>query len=86
MYTPDFLIIKRKDGKIHKGLIVETKGEVYAPKFVEKRNFMKSAFIKQNNDKFGYNRFEFLYLEDTLEEKDRIVLTLETIKKFFTEE
>ena len=88
MYTPDFLIIKRKDGKIHKALIVETKGEIYAndPTFKQKRNFMESAFIKQNNDKFGYNRFDYLYLEDTLEEKDRIVLTLETIKKFFTEE
>ena len=88
MYTPDFLIIKRKDGKIHKALIVETKGEIYAndPAFKQKRNFMESAFIKQNNDKFGYNRFDYLYLEDTLEEKDRIVLTHETIKKFFTEE
>ena len=88
MYTPDFLIIKRKDCKIHKALIVETKGEIYAndPTFKQKRNFMESAFIKQNNDKFGYNRFDYLYLEDTLEEKDRIVLTLETIKKFFTEE
>ena len=88
MYTPDFLIIKRKDGKIHKALIVETKGEIYAndPTFKQKRNFMESAFVRQNNDKFGYNRFDYLYLEDTLEEKDRIVLTLETIKKFFTEE
>ena len=88
MYTPDFLIIKRKDGKIYKALIVETKGEIYAndPTFKQKRNFMESAFIKQNNDKFGYNRFDYLYLEDTLGEKDRIVLTLETIKKFFTEE
>ena len=88
MYTPDFLIIKRKDGKIHKALIVETKGEIYANDltFKQKRNFMESAFVKQNNDKFGYNRFEYLYLEDTLEENDRIVLTVEAIKKFFTEE
>ncbi len=88
MYTPDFLIIKRKDGKIHKALIVETKGKIYAndQTFKQKRNFMESAFIKQNNDKFGYNRFDYLYLEDTIEEKDRIVLTLETIKKFFAED
>ena len=30
MYTPDFLIIQRRDGKIHKALIVETKGKIYA--------------------------------------------------------
>ena len=29
-FTPDFLIIKRKDGKIHKIIVVETKGEIYA--------------------------------------------------------
>ena len=30
MYTTDFLIIQRRDGKIHKALIVETKGRIYA--------------------------------------------------------
>ena len=28
MYTPDFLILQRRDGKIHKAIIVETKGEI----------------------------------------------------------
>ena len=30
IYTPDFLIIKRKDGVIHKVIVVETKGQIYA--------------------------------------------------------
>ena len=49
MYTPDFLIIKRKDGKIYKAIIVETKGEIYAndPVFKEKRSFMEQEFIKR---------------------------------------
>ena len=50
MYTPDFLIIKRKDGKINKAIIVETKGEIYAndSMFKEKRSFMEQEFIKQS--------------------------------------
>ena len=85
MYTPDFLIIKRKDGKIHKAIIVETKGKIYAndPTFKEKRSFMETEFTKQNNQKFGYNRFEYLYLEDTLSESDRIKLTHKKLITFF---
>ena len=49
MYTPDFLIIKRKDGKIHKAIIAETKGEIYAndPSFKDKRNFMETEIFKK---------------------------------------
>lgn len=88
MYTPDFLIIKRKDGKIHKAIIVETKGEIYAndPLFKEKRSFMETEFSKQNNAAFGYERFEYLYLEDTLPEKDRLILTHQKICEFFSED
>lgn len=88
IYTPDFLIIRRKDGKIHKALIVETKGEIYAndPTFKEKRVFMDEEFVRQNNAKFGYERFDYLYLEDTLELADRMALTHEKIKEFFGEE
>jgi hypothetical protein len=87
MYTPDFLIIKRKDGKIHKAIIVETKGKIYAndPTFKDKRSFMESEFTKQNNQQFGYDRFEYLYLEDVLPEKDRITLTHQKICEFFKE-
>lgn len=41
MYTPDFLIIQRKNEEIYKAIIVETKGQIYAndPAFKEKRAF-----------------------------------------------
>lgn len=87
IYTPDFLIIKRKDGKIHKIIVVETKGEIYANDnaFKDKRTFMETKFSKQNNAAFGYERFEYLYLEDTLSEKDRLILTHKKICEFFEE-
>ncbi len=87
MYTPDFLIIQRRNGKLHKVLIMETKGEIYAndPTFKDKRAFMDSEFIRQNNAKFGYERFAYLYLEDSIEPADRLTLTHEKIKEFFGE-
>lgn len=86
-YTPDFLIIRRKDGQIHQAIIVETKGAIYAndPTFKEKRSFMEGAFLEKNNQKFGYRRFNYLYLEDTLPENDRITATANAIKQFFME-
>ena len=88
MYTPDFLIVKRKDGKIHKAIIVETKGAIYAndPTFKDKRSFMEREFTRQNNKAFGYERFEYLYLEDSFPEAERIRLTHEMICAFFKEE
>lgn len=85
MYTPDFLIIQRRDGKIHKALIVETKGKIYAndPTFKDKRAFVESEFLRQNNAAFGYERFEYLYLEDTMPDKERIIRTHEKIREFF---
>ena len=87
MYTPDFLIVKRKDGKIHKAIIVETKGAIYAndPAFKDKRSFMEREFTRQNNKAFGYERFEYLYLEDSFPEAERIRLTHEKICAFFEE-
>ena len=88
IYTPDFLIIKRKDGKIHKAIIVETKGDIYKnePTFKDKRTFMETEFAKKNNEAFGYERFDYLYLEDSLPDSDRIILTHKRIKEFFKEE
>lgn len=88
MYTPDFLIIKRKDGVIHKAIIVETKGRIYAndPTFKDKRTFMENEFTKQNNEKYGYKRFDYLYLEDSLSDSDRIKATHGKICEFFGEE
>ncbi len=88
LYTPDFLIIKRKDDKIYKIIVVETKGKIYAndPMFRDKKHFMESEFSKQNNNAFGYERFDYLYLEDTLSEKDRLTLTHNKICEFFEED
>ena len=86
MYTPDFLIIKRKDDAIHKAVIVETKGAGYAADFADKRKFMSTHFTAQNNEMFGYARFDYLYLEDSLSEKDRITHTHHVIKRFFEED
>ncbi len=87
VYTPDFLIIKRKDDRIHKIIIVETKGEIYKndPAFIDKRMFMETEFSKQNNSAFGYERFDYLYLEDTLPDADRKLLTYKKISEFFEE-
>ena len=87
MYTPDFLIVKRKNGKIHKAIIVETKGAIYAndPTFKDKRSFMEREFTRQNNKAFGYERFEYLYLEDSFPEPERIRLTHEKICAFYKE-
>lgn len=87
LYTPDFLILQRKDGVIHKVLIAETKGKIYAsdPKFKDKRTFMETEFLRQNNAAFGYERFEYLYLEDSMPERERLALTHKKICEFFEE-
>lgn len=84
-YTPDFLIIQRKNNDIHKVIIVETKGDIYAndPEFKDKRKFMETEFLTQNNKAFGYNRFEYLYLEDTMSEISRLNVTFDKIRDFF---
>lgn len=84
-YTPDFLIIQRKNNVIHKVIIVETKGDIYAndPEFKNKRKFMETEFLKQNNKAFGYNRFEYLYLEDTMSESRRLNITFDKFRDFF---
>ncbi len=66
-YTSDFLIIKRKDEAIYKALIVETKGAGFEndPVFQQKRKFVESDFLAQNKAKFGYDKFDFLYLVDS---------------------
>jgi superfamily II DNA or RNA helicase len=81
-YIPDFLIIKRKDNAIYQAIIIETKGGVYAEKFKDKRDFM-TEFIRKNNAQFNYNRFDFLYLEDSQTESQRIEKTIFAINKFF---
>ena len=86
-YVPDFLVLSRNaEGGIHKVIIVETKGEGFAAKFADRRKFMETQFIKQNNEKFGYRRFEFLYIEDTLSPEKRKQKLFDAINSFFKEE
>ena len=82
-YVPDFLLLSRNEQKqIDKVIIIETKGEGFAAKFKDKLSFM-SEFVKKNNDKFGYQRFDFLYLEDTITAEQRRKKTLAAINNFF---
>lgn len=67
-YTTDFLIIKRNgDKSIHKILLLETKGAIYAndETFKRKKRYIETEFLKLNQEKFNYKRFDFLYLETT---------------------
>lgn len=88
IYTPDFLILQRQNGQIHKAIIAETKGDIYKndPKFQDKRIFMETEFAKQNNKAFGYKRFDYLYLEDVLPENERLSITHKKIMDFFAKE
>jgi hypothetical protein len=83
-YTPDFLVISRDEqGAIKQILIIETKGEGFAANFAERRQFMEEEFVKLNNERFGYNRFSFLYIEDTMTPAEQDKKTLTAINQFF---
>lgn len=83
MYTPDFLIIQRMDGAIHKAVIVETKGAGFEKDFEDKKTFVETAFLQKNNARFGYARFDFLYLPDTLSDGERMNKAHDKIYEFF---
>ena len=83
-YVPDFLLLSRKaDGTINRIAIIETKGEGFAAKFADRHRFMKTEFIRKNNERFGYERFRFIYLEDTLKKEAFMQQTLKVINEFF---
>lgn len=87
-YTTDFLLIKRdKKDKIHKALMIETKGALYAEDkvFQRKKYFVENDFLKQNQDKFGYQRFDFLYLEDSKNIEANITKLNDKINQFFND-
>lgn len=44
---------------------------------------MDNEFISKNNERFGYKRFRFLYLEDTLKKEAFLQRTMEVITEFF---
>lgn len=87
-YTTDFLIVKRtaKD-KIHKALLIETKGALYAEDkvFQRKKNYVETEFLKLNQEKFGYQRFDFLYLEDSTDIAANITELNNKINQFFND-
>lgn len=85
-YTPDFMIVQRsKDEKIHRALIVETKGSGYAEQttFKLRRTFVENEFLKMNNDRFGYRKFDYLYLTDADDFNDNLVKLNTKLKSFF---
>lgn len=86
-YTPDFLMIKRKDKQLHKILIIETKGSGFADQkaFQLRKQYVSSGFLKLNNDKFGYKRFDFLYLEDSDGVTPNLTKLKEKIMNFFND-
>ncbi|MBX7491535.1 DEAD/DEAH box helicase [Helicobacter turcicus] len=82
-YTPDFIILQRKAKEIYKILILETKGEAFVEAFKGKKEFM-SEFIKANNDKFKYERFSFLYLQDNIHKDSKLISTInDALNNFF---
>lgn len=88
LYTPDFIIIKRNSQKaINKILIVETKGKGYAQQqdFLDRRKYMNEIFVPKNNLAFGYKKFDYLYIEDTMSSSDIKRNIKEKINNFFKE-
>lgn len=87
-YTTDFLIVKRTArDKIHKALLIETKGSVYAADkvFQKKKNYVETEFLKLNQKKFGYQRFDFLYLEDSKDTAANLTKLNTKINQFFND-
>ena len=87
-YTTDFLVIKRTSKeKIHKVLMIETKGEGFSsnPDFLKRKHFVETEFLKLNQEKFGYQRFDFLYLEDSSDITTNITKLNNRINQFFND-
>ena len=84
-YTPDFLIIERRDNEIYRALIIETKGQIYAQdnNFLKRREFVEQHFLSENEKQYGYRKFEYLYIEDTMAESEQHSRILKAITKFF---
>ena len=70
-----------------KVMIIETKGSIYADKFRLRKQFMEGPFLVENNERhFKYERFAFLYLEDTLSPDARYKKLTQNIKDFFNDQ
>ena len=77
------MISRDEQDAIKQILIIETKGEGFAAKFAERRQFVEEEFVKLNNERFGYNRFSFLYIEDTMTPTEQDEKTINAINQFF---
>jgi hypothetical protein len=52
---------------------------------MDTKKFMEDDFIKINKEAFGYKKFDFLYLEDSVSLGDNLVIMDEKIREFFDE-
>jgi hypothetical protein len=87
-YTTDFLVIKRSaENKIHKVLLVETKGGLYAADqvFQKKKAYIENDFLRLNQEKFGYKRFDFLYLQESEDAPAGIAKLGQKLNQFFND-
>ncbi len=87
-YTTDFLLIKRNDkNNIHKVLLIETKGALYAEDkvFQRKKKYIETDFLQLNQEQFGYQRFDFLYLEDSKNMAANLTKLNNKINQFFND-
>ena len=84
-YTPDFLIISRNGDEIGKVLIIETKGALYAndPDFLAKRDYVSNFFVNENNKRFHYEKFRYIYIEDSMDELNIQASIRSAISTFF---
>ena len=82
-YTTDFLVIKRKNKQIHKVMMVETKGAIYASDFDKKQVYIKEKFIPSNNKQFKYKRFDFVYLKDNVSIERNMLRLEQALNRFF---
>jgi type III restriction enzyme len=83
-YTPDFLILERaQDSTPRRVLIVETKGAGFEESFRPRRQYVESDFLRLNKDKFGYERFEFIYIREADTPEARLAKLAAKINAFF---
>lgn len=88
VYTPDFVMLQRgADGAAHKVLIIETKGQGFAQQsgYALRKQFVSSEFLKLNNDKFGYARFDFCEILEPANQRyrDAAISLLQHAQAFF---
>ena len=84
-YTPDFLLVERREQQIYRALIIETKGQGYAhtPEFVARRHWVENDWLQLNNERFGYQRFQYLFLSDADEMPANMVKLCDVVAEFF---